>query len=50
MVICVVAVNANKVVVEVGMGRWLVLVHTQSVPGVGDIWVAEAGGVGVVFI
>ena len=35
MVICVVAVNANKVVEEIGMGRWLVLVHTQSVPGVG---------------
>ena len=50
MIICVGATNANEVVVKVGMCRWLVLVHAQSVSGVGDGWVAEARGVEVVFI
>ncbi len=43
--VCVDAVNTKQIVVEAGMSWWLILVHAQSVSGVGNVWVPESGGV-----
>ena len=45
---CVDAVDAKHVGVNVGMGWWFVLVHTQSVLGVGNVWIPKSRGVKVV--
>ena len=43
--VCVDAVDTKQIVVEAGMSWWLILVHAQSVSGVGNVWVPESGGV-----
>ena len=43
MVVCVCAMDANKVVVEVGVCRQVVMVSAESVSGVRVGWVAKAG-------
>ncbi len=43
MVVCVCAMDANKVVVEVGVCRQVISVSAESVAGVGIGWAAKAG-------